>query len=220
MQEDFSNSDIDIPETKDEDSGPLRPVENLVSKGDYFDIRKKIPGLQNIAIGSGWDVKLFEEESLDVDLSCFLLNKAEQTREDTDFIFYNNESTCAGGVRHQGDSRTGAGDGDDEMINIDLNALPFDIIKITFVLSIYNAAEREQHFGKIRNMYFRMVNDDDGNEIFRFVMNEGEYVNQIGIKVGEMVREGPKWFFNVLGEPIPGGLAKIATQYGIIVTTQ
>jgi tellurium resistance protein TerD len=217
MNDDFSNSDLDIPETE-------QPVyvasENLVHKGDYFDIRKKIPQLQQIAVGAGWDQKMFEEEAIDIDLSCFILNKADQTRDDGDFVFYNNDSACSSAVRHQGDSRTGAGDGDDEMVKIDLNGLPFDVVKLVFVLSIYDAAERDQSFDKVRQMYFRMLNMDDDNEVFRMVLPENEFTGHIGIKIGELVREGPKWFFNALCEPIPGGLAKIATQYGIIVANQ
>ncbi len=214
MSEDFSNSDLDIP---DVEQPVYEASENLLHKGDYIDIRKKIPQLQQVAAGAGWDQKMFEEEALDVDLSCFVLNREDQTRDDGDFVFYNNENACSGAVRHQGDSRTGAGDGDDEMIKIDLNGLPFDVIKLVFVLSIYDAAERDQSFEKVRQMYFRMMNMDDDNEIFRINLSEQEFVGQTGIKIGELVREGPKWFFNAICEPVPGGLAKAATQYGIIV---
>ena len=217
MNDDFSTSDIDIPEAE---QPAYQPSENLVHKGDYVDIRKKIPQLQLVAAGAGWEQKMFEEEALDVDLSCFLLDRAEQTRDDNDFVFYNNESACSSAVRHQGDSRTGAGDGDDEMIKIDLNGLPFDVVKVVFVLSIYDAAERSQSFEKVRNMYFRMMNMDDDNEIFRINLSEQDFTGQTGIKIGELVREGPKWFFSAINEPIPGGLGKIATQYGIIIANQ
>jgi tellurium resistance protein TerD len=202
------------------DSVPFKKEENLLKKGDYIDIRKMIPELQEIVVSMGWDRKLFNEAAIDIDLSCFLINKAGQTSEDSDFIFYNNPKAHAGAIRHQGDSRTGAGDGDDEVINIDLNGLHFDIIKIVFVISVYNAGEREHHLGQIGNLYLRMINMTDNNEIFRFKFNEDEFKGYSGIKVGELVREGPKWYFSALGEPIPGGLAKIATQYGIIVADQ
>lgn len=193
------------------------PEENLIKKGDYFDIRRKIPELKEVIIGAGWDIKMFEENPVDVDLSCFLLNKDDQTREDEDFVFYNNEKACVGAVRHMGDSRNGAGDGDDETLIIDLNSLPFDVMKITFVLSIYDAAERSHDFGQVRNMFLRFVNAYDDNEIFRYRLSEEEFAGKTGIKVGELIREGPKWFFNTVGEPIPGGLASIATKYGLII---
>lgn len=193
------------------------PEENLIHKGDYLDIRRKIPELKEIVIGAGWDTKMFEENPLDVDLSCFLLNKDDQTREDEDFVFYNNDKACAGAVRYMGDSRNGAGDGDDESIIIDLNALPFDVMKITIALTIYEAAERSHDFAGVRNMYLRFVNAYDDNEMFRYRLSEEEFAGKTGIKVGELVREGPKWFFNAVGEPIPGGLASIATKYGLII---
>lgn len=193
------------------------PEENLVEKGDYVDLREKVPTLKEIVIGAGWDHKMFEENPVDVDLSCFLIGKDGLTREDGDFVFYNNDKACDGAVRYMGDSRTGAGDGDDETFIIDLSGLSFDIIKIVITLSIYDAAEREQDFGMIRNLYVRMVNANDDIELFRYRLSEEEYRGQIGIKVCEIVREGPKWFFNALGEPIPGGLSAIATKYGLII---
>lgn len=218
MSDDFSNSDIDIPGMNEDH--PFEVSDNVLKTGDFYDIRKKIPQLQRIAVGSGWDQKMFEEKALDIDLSCFLLNKDDQTRQDSDFIFYNNETACEGAVRHQGDSRSGAGDGDDEMITIDLNGLSFDIVKVVFVLTIYDAAERGQSLDQIRNIYLRMVNTDDDLEVFRVNIQETDFVGHIGVKIGELVREGPKWFFSVLNEPIPGGLAKVATQYGLIIADQ
>lgn len=213
--DDLSKTDL-LP--KEVNQNPFMLEENIINKGDFFDIRKKIPHLQEIAVGVGWDHKMFEENPLDVDLSCFLLNKSDQTRDDQDFVFYNNEKACEGAVRHLGDSRTGAGDGDDETLMIDLNGLPFDVMKIAFTITIYNAAERDQNFAQVRSLYFRVVNAQDDNEIFRYRLSEEEFSGQIGIKVGELIREGPKWYFSAMGEPIPAGLGTIATQYGCIIT--
>ena len=217
----LASSTFGEPENPEDDDAavmvPALPEENLVKKGDYVDIREKIPELKEIVISAGWDHKMFEENPVDVDLSCFLLNKDDQTRVDEDFIFYNNDKACEGAVRYMGDSRTGAGDGDDEAFIIDLSGLPFDISKIAITLTIYNAAEKGQSFGQIRNMYVRLVNAVDDNELFRYRLSEDEFNGQIGIKVAELVREGPKWYFSVLGEPIPGGLASIATKYGLII---
>jgi len=196
---------------------PFELKENFAYKGDVFDIRKQIPSLRNIIIGAGWDHKIFEENPLDLDLSCFLLNRADQTREDSDFVFYNNDSAAEGALRHLGDSRTGAGDGDDEQIAVDLQSLPFDIIKITITLSIYEADIREHDFSMVRNLYMRITNEEDANEVFRFKLPEEEYKGVTCIKVGELVREGPRWMFYALGEPVPGGLRQIATEYGLII---
>lgn len=197
---------------------PFMTDENLVHRGDYVNIRENIPQLQQITVGIGWDQKMFEENPPDVDFSCFLLNKADQTRDNDDFVFYNNEKACDGAVRHAGDSRTGAGDGDDESISIDLNGIPFDIIKIAFSITIYDAAEREQRFEQVRNLYLRIFDAKEGNEILRYRLNEEDFKDDIGIKVGELIREGPAWYFSALGESIPGGLGTIATKYGMVIT--
>lgn len=211
---------MDNPETPKTEAAaaPFMNDENIVHRGDYINIREKVPQLQQITVGIGWDQKMFEENPLDVDFSCFLLNKVEQTRDDQDFVFYNNEKACDGAVRHAGDSRTGAGDGDDESISLDLNGIPFDVLKVVFSITIYDAAEREQNFEQVRNLYLRIFDAKEGQEILRFPLNEEDFKRDTGIKVGELIREGPAWYFSALGESIPGGLGAIATKYGIIIT--
>ena len=192
---------------------------NRAKKGDYIDLLKKDPTLSQIIIAAGWDQKAVEEEPADVDLSVFLLDKDNKTRVDEDFIFYNNPEGCEGAVRHMSDSRTGAGEGDDECVTLDIKALPFDILRIAFVLSIYDEEARGRHFGQVRNVFLRLVNQEDGHEILRFTLDENEYGETKCVLVAALVREGPKWYFEALGTPSPksSGLDQLATGYGIIV---
>lgn len=185
--------------------------------GDYIDLHAKAPVLRQLVIGAGWDQKKLDEE-VDADISLFLLDKDDMTRINEDFIFYNNVEGCEGGVRHLGDSRSGAGDGDDEKIIIDLNSVPFDILKIMIVLSVYDEDERGHSFGLLRNTYLRLVDDDDDTELCRLALPDTDYDGMSAILVGALVREGPRWFFSALGEGVQrGGLAAIASRYGIIV---
>lgn len=193
---------------------------NALSKGEEVNLLQKDATLRECMIAVGWDIRTFEGDPVDLDVCCFLLNKADQTRENEDFIFYNNPKGCSGAVRHTGDSRTGAGDGDDETIYFDLNGLPFDVAKAVFVLSIYNGEEREHHFGMVRNTYLRVVNHESGDEIVRYDLTpelEQSSPSATAMVVAEIVREGPKWHFRAVGEPVEGGLARIATNYGIVV---
>lgn len=190
----------------------------LIHKGDYMDLLRKDPTLKRIRIGAGWEQRLLEEERMDIDLSAFILNIHEQTRVDEDFIFYNNDSGAEGGVKFLGDSRTGAGEGDDEAMTIDLNALPFDISKIVFVISIYDEESKGHNFSLARDVFLRVVNDDDQNEICRFVFEGAdELKGGNAIYVAMLIREGQKWYFEVKAEVVNGGLAEVATRYGIIV---
>jgi tellurium resistance protein TerD len=191
--------------------------QNIVKKHDYYDLIKRCPTLKQIAIGVGWEQRFFEEVRIDVDLSLFMLDKTGKTRKDEDFVFYNNSTAFDGSVRHGGDSRTGAGDGDDETVFIDFNGLPFDILRIMFVLSIYDQDLAGHHFGMVRDLYIRLVDREDGSEIIRFNLEEDALNGAKAMYLMCLHREGPKWFFEALGDRAQGDLANVATQYDIIV---
>ncbi len=205
----------------DEERAALVDVDELnkVKKGDSVNLTKLDPIMRQLMIGVGWDVKSFEGERVDMDASCFLLNREGVTREDEDFVFYNNLKGCGGAVRHTGDSRTGAGDGDDETIYVDLNGIPFDIEQVVFVVSIYQGDAKDQTFKQVRNTVLRISNHETGHEICRFDVDEHALENQksTAMIVGSIIREGPKWVFHALGELVDGGLPAVATRYGIIV---
>lgn len=190
---------------------------NIVKKGDYVDMLGLVPSLHEVVIGTGWEMKSVETDKIDVDLSCFLMDKTSQTRVDEDFVFYNHPMTLEGAVKHMGDSRGGDGDGDDEQVFLDLNGVPFDIVRIPLVLSIYDEEIRGWHFGMVKDLFLRLVDNAEGHEILRVSLNENDFRGQTAILVGTIVREGPKWFFEVSETPSDGGLASFAKKYGIIV---
>ncbi|MGH1404604.1 MAG: TerD family protein [Alphaproteobacteria bacterium] len=194
--------------------------DNKISKGQEVNLRELDPTMTKVVIGLGWKLNAFDTDSLDLDVSCFLLNTEDKTRMDNDFVFYNNLEACDGAVVHNGDNLTGAGDGDDETISIDLNGVPFDIQKIMFVLSIYKGEEKDQNMSKVRNGYIRLLNADNGDQMVRYELNdEVQGRPETGMLVASLNREGPKWHFHAAGEFVQGGLAKIATDYDIIVHT-
>lgn len=189
----------------------------LIKRGEYIDLIRKDPTLKKLRIGAGWEQRFLEEEKMDIDLSAFILDRNEMTRVDEDFVFYNAESGLEGGIKHSGDSRTGAGEGDDEAITLDLNSVPFDVHKIVFVLSIYDEESNGHNFSLVRDVFLRVVNDDDQNEICRFIFEDDDLKGGNAAFMATLIREGPKWHFEVQGTFVNGGLAQIATQYGIIV---
>lgn len=189
----------------------------LLRRGEYIDILKKDPTLKKMRIGAGWELRLLEEKNVDLDLSVFMLDRNDKTREDGDFVFYNNPTAYEGGIKHTGDSRSGAGEGDDETMIIDLNSIPFDVLKVMFVLSIYDEEAEGLNFSLVRDVFLRLVNDDDQNELCRFIFNDDELVGGNASYVACLIREGPKWVFEGQGKFVNGGLAEIASGYDIIV---
>lgn len=189
---------------------------NKIIRGDEVNLTRKDPTMREIMIGVGWDLKAFESKPLDLDASVLLLDKNDKTRVDDDFIFYNSLIGCDGAVKHMGDSRTGAGEGDDEMIMIDLTALPFDVMKICFTLSIYDMEFEGHNFSMVKNVYFRIVNQNTSHEIFRYELDE-ELNEHEGLIIGELERIGTEWIFHAVGETVEGGLGKIAGDRGMII---
>jgi len=196
---------------------PEDEVRNIVKKGDYIDLLAAVPSMKEMSIGAGWEMKNMEGDKIDADLCCFLLDKDGQTRVDDDFVFYNQEATLEGAVKHMGDSRTGDGEGDDEEMFFDINGIPFDVIRIALVLSIYDEELKGWDFSMIKDLYLRLVNREEGDEILRVRFDEEELRGQTAIQVACIVREGPKWFFEVQERLVGGGLAALAKEYGIIV---
>jgi len=193
--------------------------DNKLEKGGEVNITAKDPTMNNIIIAVGWQLNSFDADSLDVDVSCFLLDKKGKTRVDEDFIFYNNLTDMDESIVHNGDNLTGAGDGDDETISIDLNKIPFDINKVMFILSIYRGEEKGQQMSSVRNGYIRMINTSNGQEMLRYEISPdvAESQGETGMRVASLNREGPKWHFEAVGELVQGGLAEVATEYDIIV---
>ena len=195
--------------------------DNRVGVGDDINLSEKDPSLRNVMIGAGWDLNAFNADALDLDLSLFLLDRNNMTRMDADFIFYNQKDALEGAIKHHGDSRTGAGDGDDEQISVDLQAVPFDILRVLITVTIYKGYEKEQNLDMVRNAYVRIVNDDSKTELCRYELDDIlDGKNETGIVVGALNREGPKWHFKPEAEFIPGGLGELARRYGMIINQE
>lgn len=190
---------------------------NSLSKGQEVSLSDRDPGLRKVLIGVGWDApEKLDGQPVDLDASAFLLNRENRVRRDTDFVFYNNLETENGALKHLGDNTTGDGDGDDEMIHIDLDALAFDVDKIAFSVTIHNAQERQQSFDIVKNAFIRVVNEESGVEVARFDLTE-DATGYNAITFGELVRDIVGWKFKAIGDGHNGGLYKIARDYGVNV---
>lgn len=186
-----------------------------LSKGQKVDLTKTNPGLKNILVGLGWDINQFDSGSdFDLDASAFLLGENGKTTSDTDFIFYSNLEHPSGAVMHMGDNRTGAGEGDDEQITVDLTKVPANISRIAFTVTIYEAEGRRQNFGQVSNAFIRLVNAETDEELVRYDLGE-DFSIETAMVVGELYRHNGEWKFNAIGSGYQGGLAALCANYGI-----
>jgi len=143
-----------------------------LSKGGNVSLSKEAPGLTAVVVGLGWDVRTTTGTDFDLDASAILTNAEGKVRNDQDFVFFNNLKSADGSVEHTGDNTTGEGEGDDEQVKVDLASVPADVDKIVFPVSIYDAENRQQSFGQVRNAFIRVVNQAGEAEIARYDLSE------------------------------------------------
>lgn len=187
-----------------------------LSKGGNVNLSKEVPGLKKVIIGLGWDARATDGAAFDLDASAFLLKADGKVRSDNDFCFYNNKVTADGGLQHAGDNRTGAGDGDDEVLKVDLGKLPLDIERIVFAVTIHEADLRKQNFGQVSHAYIRILNEDGGAEVARYDLSEDASIETAMI-FGELYRHSGDWKFKAVGQGFAGGLGPLAASFGVNV---
>jgi tellurium resistance protein TerD len=185
-----------------------------LSKGGNVSLSKEAPGLKNITVGLGWDPRVTDGADFDLDASVFMVTAAGKVRADSDFIFYGNKSSVDGSVAHQGDNTTGAGDGDDEKVKVNLDALPADIEKLVFGVTIHEFAARAQNFGMVSKAFIRVVNDADGKELARFDLSE-DASTETAMIFGEIYRNNGEFKMKAIGAGFAGGLGSLATAHGV-----
>ena len=170
-------------------------------------------GLTKIMVGLGWDVNRYDGGAdFDLDAAAFMLAGTGKVRSSDDFIFYNQK--VGPGVEHMGDNRTGEGEGDDEVINVDLNAIPADIERISFTVTIDQAEARKQNFGMVENSYIRVVDAASGTELIRYDLGE-DFSVETAVVVADLYRHGGEWKFNAIGSGFSGGLAALCANFGV-----
>ena len=186
-----------------------------LSKGQKVNLTKSTPGLTKILIGLGWDTNKYSGgQDFDLDAAAFLLTAEGKVGSDQDFVFFNNLKGGNDSVVHLGDNLTGEGEGDDEQIMVDLSAIPATVDKIAFTVTIHEGEERQQNFGQVSNAFVRIVNEAGGSELIRYDLGE-DFSIETAVVCGELYRHGGEWKFNAVGSGFSGGLAALATNYGL-----
>jgi tellurium resistance protein TerD len=186
----------------------------ILAKGANINLSKTNPGLRNIIVGLGWDVRKTDRETFDLDASLLMVGEDDKARSDKDFIFYNAKKSACGAIHHMGDNRTGDGDGDDESIHVFLDKVPADIQKLIVCVSIHDADKKKQNFGQVMNASIRLVNKDTEEEVTRYNLSE-DASNETAMIFGEIYRYEGEWKFRAVGRGFEGGLTEFARTHGI-----
>lgn len=187
-----------------------------LAKGSSININKSAPSLRKVRVGLGWDTAGGSGYQFDLDASAFVCRNEggnPKLLSNEHFVFYNNPRDPDNALQHTGDNRTGAGDGDDESIIVDLGRVNPEADEISFIVTIHDATTRNQNFGQVRNSYIAIYNDETGEEIAKYRL-EDTFSNQIAVQFGSLFREGRDWSFKAVGNGLTVDLGDIILKYG------
>lgn len=177
-----------------------------LQKGQKISLSKESGGaLTKVVMGLGWDAKkntggggllkgMFGgggSESIDLDASCVMFDEQNKL---VDSIWFGQLKSKDGSVVHSGDNRTGAGDGDDEQIVVNLDKVPATVKSLVFTVNSFTG----QTFDSVENAYCRMVDSSNNSEVARYTLSsQGSHTAQIMAKV---YRHNGEWKMHAIGE--------------------
>jgi stress response protein SCP2 len=190
-----------------------------LQKGQKVNLSKENAGLSRVMVGLGWDEVERKRgffapkpQPIDCDASAILLKNGKLAGKQ-DLVYFGNLSHKSGTVQHLGDNLTGAGEGDDEQIIVDLSAIPTEYDRVVIVVNIYQAYQRKQHFGLIKNAFIRLVDAKTNVEMCKYNLSE-DYSNMTAMIFGEIYRHNGEWKFNAIGQGTKDpGLGELANRY-------
>ena len=186
-----------------------------LTKGERISLEKASPGLEAVFVGLGWDVnKTDTGKDFDLDTSVFLLGTDEKLISDRHLIYFNNLKSPdpENSVEHMGDNLTGAGEGDDEVVIVNLKKVPEEVQKIAFVVTIYDAEKRGQNFGQVNNSFVRLVDVKTKEEVLCYDLTE-DYSIETAMIMGELYKKDGEWRMSAVGEGYEGGLPAMLNRY-------
>lgn len=168
---------------------------------------------QKFSVGLSWDANDSDTGTdFDLDASAFGLGSNGKLINENYLVFYKNLKTTDGAIEHTGDNQTGAGDGDDEVINIDIGKLNSAVQEIRVVVTIHEAESRKQNFGQVSNSVIRVFNPVTNEEILKYELGE-DFSIETGIEFGRFYKKDAGWKFEAVGKGISGGLKAFVDKW-------
>lgn len=184
-----------------------------LSKGGRIDLSKEAPSLKKVGLGLGWDTNISDTGAdFDLDASLFMLTSSGKIPDDKNFIFYNNLKSPDGSTVHQGDNRTGEGEGDDETIFVELNKIDNSIEELVIVVTIDEAEARKQNFGQVKNAFIRIYDLDSNKELAKYDLEE-DFSIETAIEFGRLYKKNNSWKFKAVGSGYNSGLQGFVNQF-------
>ena len=170
-----------------------------LTKGQKINLEKPGGGsLTKVFMGLGWDPAQGHAD-IDLDASCICFNSAKEV---VDTIWFGSLNGAGGSVVHSGDNLTGDGDGDDEVINVDLSRVPANIDSLVFTINSF----RGQTFNEVKNCFARLVDSTSRQELCIFKLSEKG--SNTGVVMCRIYRYNGQWKISAMGLPANGQTAR------------
>lgn len=171
-----------------------------LQKGQKISLSKEAGGdLARVTMGLGWDAKKTggffgfgaRTEAIDLDASCVMF---DEQNSPVDVVWFRQLKSRDGSIVHTGDNRTGAGDGDDEQIIVDLSRVPAAVKSLVFTVNSFTG----QNFSQVENAFCRLVDSSSGREVARYDLSvQGGHTAQI---MAKLYRHNGEWKMHAIGE--------------------
>jgi len=187
-----------------------------LTKGGNVSLEKVAPGMTLVALGLGWTPRKTDGQQFDLDASAFLVGEDGKVVDDKSFIFYNNKDSVCHSIKHMGDNTTGEGEGDDEIIKVNLTKIPANVSKVVIAVTIHDADNRKQNFGQVDGAYIRVVDDSNDSEVAKYDLSE-DACTETAVIFGELYRHNGSFKFKAVDQGYAGGLAALASDYGVSI---
>lgn len=186
-----------------------------LSKGENINIEKTSPGLTRVRVGLGWDVAQGSGAQADLDAWGVAVGpdgKAVET------VYYGHKKSTIGNgcISLDGDNRTGAGDGDDETLTIDLATVPENVDRIPVIINIHEGQARRQNFGQVRRAGARLLTGDGSQVLATFDLSE-DFSGAVAVEIAQLYRHNGEWKFKPTAIPAAGGIKEALATYGATV---
>ncbi|MEH2123583.1 TerD family protein [Nostoc sp.] len=183
-----------------------------LQKGQRISLSKEAPGLTKLMCGLGWDLAkrsgggffgaFSNAPGFDLDASVICLDQNGKIADIGNLVYFGNLSHKSGAITHLGDNLTGAGEGDDEQVLVDLARLPKEIVKLVFTVNIYDCITRKQEFAQVKNAFVRLVNTSNNQELAKYHLSGSEYKGMTGMVMAEIYNHNNEWKLAAIGNGI------------------
>lgn len=191
----------------------------VLTKGVNISLDKEIKenGMKKVCIGLAWD-KIVGAGAFDADAIVAMLD-ANGKIVSNGAVYYKLATSSGapfksidGSIHHSGDNLTGEGDGDDEIITIELDAVPANVAKLDVIINIHEAAARRQNFGQVPSCKARAYNKDSNEVLAKYDLVE-DFSGATAVLAVQLYRYEDTWKFKALGNALTGNLQEIIAKY-------